>query len=59
VSFPRTQRRATASRVSGLARIPYALGQEIFLRPPTAKLTELELKNSLKSAEEAKAEQLL
>jgi len=33
------------SIVSGVARVPCALGQEIFLRPsPSTKLTEFELK---------------
>jgi len=44
---------------SGVARVPCALGQEIFLRPPSTKLTEFELKNKCKSAKEAKAEHLL
>jgi len=44
---------------SGVARVPCALAQEIFLRLPLTKLTELELKNWCKSAEEAKAEYLL
>jgi len=44
---------------SGVARIPCALGQEIFLRPPSTKLTEFKLKNWCKSTEEAKAEYLL
>jgi len=46
-------------RGSGVARVPCALGQEIFLRPPSTKLTEFELKSRCKSAEEAKAEHLL
>jgi len=29
---------------SGVTRVPCALGQEMFLRPPSAKLTEFELK---------------
>jgi len=29
---------------SGIARVPCALGQEIFLRLPSTKLTEFELK---------------
>jgi len=45
--------------VSGGARAPCALGQEIFLRPPSTKLTEFEVKNMCKSAEEAKTEHLL
>jgi len=44
--------------LSGVARVPCALGQEIFLRPPSTKVTEFELKNRCKSAEEAKAEHL-
>jgi len=44
---------------SGLARVPCALGQEIFLRPPSTKTTKFEVKNSCKSAEEAKIEHLL
>jgi len=43
---------------SGVARVPCALGQEIFLLPPSTKLTEFELKNSCKNAEEAKVEHL-
>jgi len=31
----------------GVARVPCALGQEIFLRPPSTKLTEFELKNTV------------
>jgi len=30
---------------SGVARVPYALGQEIFLRPLPTKTTEFEVKN--------------
>jgi len=30
--------------VSGIARVPCALGQEIFLLPPSTKTTEFELK---------------
>jgi len=41
---------------SSVARVLCALGQEIFLRPSSTKLTEFELKNRCKSAEEAKAE---
>jgi len=44
---------------SGVARVPCALGQEIFLRPPSTKIIEFELKNRCESAEEAKAEYLL
>jgi len=44
---------------SGVARVPCALGQEIFLCPPSAKHTEYELKISCKRAEEAKVEPLL
>jgi len=53
-------------RGSGVARVPCALGQKIFLPPrkkyscpPSSKLTEFELRNSCKNAEEAKAEHLL
>jgi len=35
-------------------KLPYTLGQEIFLRPPLTKTTEFEVKNSCKSVEEAK-----
>jgi len=31
--------------LSGVARVPCALGQEIFLRRPSIKLLEFELKN--------------
>jgi len=41
------------ARGSGVAWVPCALGQEIFLRPPSTKLTKFELKNKRKSAEEA------
>jgi len=45
---------------SGVASVPCALGQEIFLRRfPSTKLTEFELINRCKSAGEAKAEHLL
>jgi len=43
---------------SGVVRLPCALGQEIFLRSPSTKFTEFELKNKCKSAEEAKKEYL-
>jgi len=33
------------SQLSGVARVTCALGQEIFLRPPSTKLTEFEVKN--------------
>jgi len=32
----------------GVARIPCALGRETFLRPPSTKTTEVEVKNSAK-----------
>jgi len=44
---------------SGVARVPCALGQETFFRPPLTKTTEFEVKNRCKSAKEAKAEHLL
>jgi len=44
---------------SGVARVPCALGQEIFLQPPSTKTAEFEVKNRYKSAEEAKAGHLL
>jgi len=44
---------------SGIAKVPCALGVEIFFHPPSTKLTEFELKNRCKSEEEAKAEHLL
>jgi len=44
---------------SGVARILSALGQEEFLCSPSTKTTELEVKNRLKSVEEAKEEHLL
>jgi len=44
---------------SGVARVPCALGQKIFLRPPSTKFTEFKLKNRCKNVEEAKAEHLL
>jgi len=39
---------------SGVARVPCALGQEIFLRPLSAKTTEFEVKNACKNLEDAK-----
>jgi len=44
---------------SGVARVPCALGQEIFLRPPQKKLRTLKRKIGAKSEKEAKAEHLL
>jgi len=44
---------------SGVARVPCALGQEIFLCSPSTKLTEFELKNRCKNVKEAKAKHLL
>jgi len=41
--------------ISGAARVPCALAQEIFLCPLSTKLTEFEQKDRCKSAEEAKA----
>jgi len=43
---------------SDVARVPCALGQNIFV-PPPIKTAEFEVKNRCKSAEEAKAEHLL
>jgi len=40
----------------GVARVPCALGQEVFLRPPQQKLRRLKRKIGAKSAKEAKAE---
>jgi len=48
-----------SGKPNGVTRVHRALGQEIFLRPPSTKLTEFELKNRCKSVEEAKAENLL
>jgi len=42
--------------VSGVARVPCALGQGIILRPLSTKTTKFEVKNKCKSAEEAKTE---
>jgi len=39
---------------SGVARVPCALGQEIFLRPLPTKITEFEVKNSRKNLKDAK-----
>jgi len=39
---------------SGVARVPCALGQEIFLCPLPTKTTEFEVKNSCKNFEDAK-----
>jgi len=44
---------------SGVARVPCALGQEIFLRPLSKRTTEFEVKNRCKSVKEAKTEHLL
>jgi len=43
---------------SGVARLLCALAQEIFLRPLSTKITEFEVKNRCKSAEEANVEHL-
>jgi len=51
-----TRNNHTEHLISGVARVPCALGQEIFLRPLLTKLTKFELKNRYKSAEEGKAE---
>jgi len=42
-----------------VARVPSALGQEIFLRSPSTKTTEYEVKNRCKRTKEAKVEHLL
>jgi len=42
------------SECSGLAKVSCALGQEIFLRPPSTNVTEFEVKNRCKSAEKQK-----
>jgi len=44
---------------SGVARVPCALGQEMFLRFPSTKTIKFEVKNRFKSAEEAKAKHML
>jgi len=44
---------------SGVARVPCALKHEIFLRPPSTKTAEFEVKNRRKSAKEAKSEHFL
>jgi len=44
---------------NGVARVPCALRQEIFLRPHRKKAAEFEMKNRYKSAKEAKAKNLL
>jgi len=38
---------------SGVARVPCALGQEMFLRPLSTKTIEFEVKNRCKSEKEA------
>jgi len=38
----------------GVARVSCALGQEIFLHPPSTKTTEFEVKNRCKKAEKQK-----
>jgi len=40
-------------QLNGVARVPCALRQEIFLRPPSTKTAEFEVKNRRKSVEEA------
>jgi len=40
--------------ISDVARIPCALGQEIFLRSLSTKTTEFKVKNSCKNLEDAK-----
>jgi len=49
----------TEALSSGVAMVPCALGQEIFLRPISTKTTEFKVKNRCKVAEEAKTEHLL
>jgi len=44
---------------SGVARVPCALGQETFLRPPLTKTTEFKVKTGGKASVEAKADHLL
>jgi len=44
----------TEPNISGVARVPCALGQEIFLHLLPTKTTEFEVKNSCKSLEDAK-----
>jgi len=44
---------------SGVARVPCALGQEIFLRPPSTKLQSLKKNRCKASVEIAKVEHLL
>jgi len=50
---------STAGSTQWRSWVPCAQGQELFLRPPSTKLTEFELKNRCKNAEEAKAKQML
>jgi len=45
-----------ANLSSGVPRVPCALRQEIFLRLPSTKLTEFELKNRCKSTEKTNPE---
>jgi len=40
--------------ISGVVRVPYAMGQGIILRPLSTKTTNFEMKNRCKSAEEEK-----
>jgi len=42
--------------INGVVRVPSALGQKIFLRPPSTKTAEFKVKNRYKNAEEEKAE---
>jgi len=48
--------RKRMERRIGVARVPCALGQEIFLRLLSTKITEFEVKNRCKSVKEAKTE---
>jgi len=45
--------------MSGVARVPCALGQETFLRPPSTQTTEFKVKIGGKASVEPKADHLL
>jgi len=59
LTHPLLSVRTSVSEDNGVARVPCALEQEIFLRPQSKKTIELEVKNRRKNAEEAKTEHLL
>jgi len=59
VKWNRVFKQKLRPKCSSVARVPCALRARNILAPPSTKLTEFELKNRCKSAEEAKAKHLL